>query len=167
MDGNITQFPSIMSDRTPGYRSLVKTAIFQDTPRQTQKKGILKCTNTHGMWDKQVGTHIRGHTNGSFFLHGSFKGWWQSNLAVLRGRGTHWGSSHIHTCGLQRAAQTTKSRTTREHAQQEVTVTVFTCTYYSSFWSYSEKDNTMAKLLTRLMKGNIPLIFPFTCSRAK
>lgn len=30
------------------------------------KKSILKCTNTHCMWDKQVDTYIRGHTNRSF-----------------------------------------------------------------------------------------------------
>lgn len=56
-----------MSDLTQGYRSLVKTAISQETSRRTQKKEhILKCTNTHGMWDKQVDTYIRGHTNRSF-----------------------------------------------------------------------------------------------------
>ena len=45
-------------------------------------------------------------------------------------------------------------------------LTTFTCTKYSSFCPYSEKDNIPTKLFTWLMKINIPLIFPLTCSRA-
>ena len=45
--------------------------------------------------------------------------------------------------------------------------TTFTCTLYSVFCPYSEKDDIPTKLFTWLMKVNIPLIFPFTCSSAK